>query len=47
MPLTDTAIRAAKAGDKPYKLADGQFWKVGARGRRERKARSDCPPVQN
>lgn len=23
MPLTDTAIRAAKAGDKPYKLADG------------------------
>lgn len=23
MPLTDTAIRAAKAGDRPYKLADG------------------------
>ncbi|MFG1313958.1 Arm DNA-binding domain-containing protein [Xanthobacter autotrophicus] len=23
MPLTDTAIRAAKAGDKPYKLAAG------------------------
>ncbi|WP_349237816.1 Arm DNA-binding domain-containing protein [Xanthobacter autotrophicus] len=23
MPLTDTAIRAAKAGDKPYKLAVG------------------------
>lgn len=23
MPLTDTAIRAAKAGDTPYTLADG------------------------